>query len=183
MNIDTLDPHFCTVRSGMRFARVKLNVPTRPHLNPMTAGLARWIAENGFDFPIVRAQTYGRVWPAQEAYQQHSDDPRRPVAMRGSLAIMAYKYCRSYRGWHPNGFAEAIAKRYLRRVKYTCVDRAQHFEAMDRLEARLSKKFPLTHHAAMPSPHCEVWIGGRPFRAHEEQRGRLKKALRLIRRP
>lgn len=104
--------------------------------------------------PIVRASTYGNdVKQDQElgnyasiysGWYGHNGtffkDHRRPVVMRGARRYLVAKY--SFTESHiANGYAELVAARYLRRIKYTCSDRKTNSRNMDELASALRRRF------------------------------------------
>jgi hypothetical protein len=114
-------------------------------------GLDEWIKQGHYLAPIVRAKVYGskienrqRIWLGNGISFGFYDHPERPVFMRGSLNILIAKY--SHTEPHiGNGWAKMVAKRYLRRIKYSCFDPEKYDADITPIANSLHKKFHLSH--------------------------------------
>lgn len=100
--------------------------------------------------PLVRAYTYKEIEKYQEVGnmicgQNFSkfwhNDSRRPVLMRGSLFVLAFKnrVYNSYSNWTV-GYARKVVFRYLKFIKYSETDRERYWEFMLLLKSRLMDK-------------------------------------------
>lgn len=100
------------------------------------------------------ASVYGQEAPVNGFL--HTREPRRPIAMKGARCVMIAK--RSHTARHiANGYCEEVAKRYLRRVKYTCADQSQHRDNMERLESALRRRHHCSH--AFGLTGCGFFVG------------------------
>lgn len=108
---------------------------------------------------MVRASTYsGReIHRSQEvgswvsaydtpAYQNGNSirqDMRRPVVIAGARRVMVARH--SYTEPHiANGYCVEVAKRFMRRSRYTCSDKSKHRDNMDQLATALRRR----HHCS-----------------------------------
>lgn len=90
----------------------------------------------------VHAGTYSTVYRWQEMlpdFLLRSDDPRRPVRLRGARLLYERPTMQ------PKGtFARMVLKRVLRAQHYTCADPSQHADALLPLLERMREKYRLT---------------------------------------
>lgn len=110
---------------------------------------------------VVRAQTYKTVRNSQEFCGTYELGDKRPVLMRGSIAAMQARYTTK------GSMAEQIAKRFLRRIKFTALT----VEPIEELERRLIPKlrnnwyvhstFRLSRPGILGgSDRAYIWLGG-----------------------
>jgi hypothetical protein len=113
--------------------------------------LAKWIKEKGIKRAVVRARTYDSDGSQQHNlyYQEfwgfRSDDPRRPVIMRGSLWRLVRIHSNSYSASH-NGWCDMVMSRWIRAKKITAFSGDEFREQTDDAAYTLSKRHGCTHH-------------------------------------
>ncbi len=98
--------------------------------------------------PIVPADTYENVTFRQEFLRLNEADkanPRRHVLMRGSLDAMIEKHG-GFGNHCANKYCWAVAERYLRRRRITCMDYRRAREWVDSVLLRVSKGRRTTYH-------------------------------------
>jgi hypothetical protein len=115
--------------------------------------------------PITRASSYdNNILRSQEipGWGFTSDDPRRPVLLRGSyVALMT--------GDYPSidDYAYKVVERYLRSIKYTCSNVEENRVNLNNLEYRIKDKIPyrftrsfsLTHYVRSSYNGVKLWVG------------------------
>jgi hypothetical protein len=129
--------------------------------------------------PIVRAATYEKVEGEQElpvrrinmsCWKITDRDPRRPVFMRGSRHCLHIKYGAST-------YYFRVAKRYLRRIGYTCFDKRLHADNMACLKIRIFEKYRehFSTNSRFLNPtdtdlyvewnrdECTIWVKGKHY--------------------
>lgn len=157
-------------------------------------GFDAWVGDHcAPGAPIVRAEVYEKITDAQRIAISWpgENSPRRPVAMRGALAILKDKYdC--------DGWCGRVIERYLRMTRWTCVDRGEILDTLGRLRARLVKKRTilgwgpgsrselcgsdgrLLRPQSGMSPADIVWVKGRRRRLTDEQITGINDLKRLV---
>lgn len=77
--------------------------------------------------PFVRASTYASVTYQQDIWRRDfGDDPRRPVVMKGAIELRKQRYARK------SAWAEIIADRYLKIIRFCCF-RREEADIMERI--------------------------------------------------
>ena len=117
--------------------------------------------------PLVRQGTYkGRNIPIYcHCLGFPWEDPRSPVVMLGSRYSLIRRYSWSTSAC-ANGWAYKVFLRYMRRSKFTSMDRREISEFIYDMRFRLYRKFPLSYHFRNHVSHLvkdHWWIDGEPF--------------------
>ena len=117
--------------------------------------------------PFVRQGTYkGRNIPIYcHCLGFPWEDPRSPVVMLGSRYSLIRRYSWSTSAC-ANGWAYKVFLRYMRRSKFTSMDRHEISEFIYDMEFRLYRKFPLSYHFGNHVSRYVKdywWIDGEPF--------------------
>ena len=117
--------------------------------------------------PCVRQGTYGgREIPIYcHWYGFPWEDPRSPVVMLGSRYSLIRRFSRSTHAC-ANGWAYEVFLRYMRRSKFTSMDRREISNFINDVERRLYRKFSLSYHfgrQVADVTYDHWWIGGEPF--------------------
>ena len=117
--------------------------------------------------PCVRQGTYGgRQMPLYcHWYGFPWEDPRSPVVMLGSRYSLIRRFSRSTHAC-ANGWAYEVFLRYMRRSKFTSMDRREISNFINDVERRLYRKFSLSYHfgrQVADVTYDHWWIGGEPF--------------------
>ena len=117
--------------------------------------------------PCVRQGTYGgRNIPIYcHCLGFPWEDPRSPVVMLGSRYSLIRRFSRSTHAC-ANGWAYEVFLRYMRRSKFTSMDRHEISEFLYDMEFRLYRKFPLSYHFGNHVSRYVKdywWIDGEPF--------------------
>ena len=136
--------------------------------------MAEWSKRNAPGTPITRAASYGgEIVPAEREICGFgaAGDPRRPVVMRGAKGALAIKYAKSPHSGCPNGWCERVIYRYLRRIKYTCLDFEAHNSFMFSITDRLRNKYSITSRIEPTLDECIEWCES------EAERDRLRLAF------
>jgi len=149
--------------------------------------LRKWCEANGVSpYTCGRANYYQKIDRSQvlPGTLEHRDG-RQPVLLRGSIDCMIARHSKTG-GYSANGLAEAIAQRYLRRIKYTCLDAAEHDDNMRRLSVALRIKWATSYHCSMPGVWIgkdliRVWLHGRRVDITTEQLNYLRIMYKIIR--
>ena len=128
---------------------------------------AEFIAKTSFRRePLVRQGTYkGRNIPIYCHCLGFPGDPRSPVVMLGSRYSLIRRYSWSTSAC-ANGWAYKVFLRYMRRSKFTSMDRREISEFIYDMRFRLYRKFPLSYHFRNHVSHLvkdHWWIDGEPF--------------------
>ena len=128
---------------------------------------AEFIAKTSFRRePLVRQGTYkGRNIPIYCHCLGFPGDPRSPVVMLGSRYSLIRRYSWSTSAC-ANGWAYKVFLRYMRRSKFTSMDRREISKFLYDMEFRLYRKFPLSYHFGNHVSHLvkdHWWIDGEPF--------------------
>ena len=130
---------------------------------------AEFIAKTSFRRePLVRQGTYGgRNIPIYcHCLGFPWEDPRSPVVMLGSRYSLIRRYSRSTHAC-ANGWAYKVFLRYMRRSKFTSMDRREISEFIYDVKNRLYRKFSLSYHfgnRVSPFIYDHWWIDGGPCR-------------------
>ena len=129
---------------------------------------AEFIAKTSFRRePLVRQGTYGgRNIPIYCHCLGFPGDPRSPVVMLGSRYSLIRRYSWSTHAC-ANGWAYKVFLRYMRRSKFTSMDRHEISEFIYDVEHRLHRKFSLSYHFGNhvePFIYDHWWIDGGPCR-------------------
>jgi hypothetical protein len=116
-------------------------------------------------------------------------EPPPPTSLQRLVIKHAYTRCH-----YADGVIVAIARRYLRRIRYTCLDMRQHQQFLDQLNIRLRNRFRargfdfssrryadfnswgsryLSMHEVDRNPpyyafSCRVWVGGKAYDVEDE---------------
>ena len=117
--------------------------------------------------PCVRQGTYGgREVPIYCHWHGFPfEDPRSPVVMLGSRYSLIRRFSRSTHAC-ANGWAYEVFLRYMRRSKFTSMDRREISKFLYDMRFRLYRKFPLSYHFGNHVSHLvkdHWWIDGEPF--------------------
>ena len=129
---------------------------------------AEYIAKTSFRRePCVRQGTYGgRQMPIYcHWYGFPWEDPRSPVVMLGSRYSLIRRFSWSTSAC-ANGWAYEVFLRYMRRSKFTSMDRREISNFIRDVEHRLYRKFSLSYHFdnhVAPLMYEHWWIGGEAF--------------------
>ena len=101
--------------------------------------------------PVVRASAYSDKVPFFREVNDftRTNDPRRPVAMKASGHALDDR-----RDWY-----DLLMARYLRRIKYTCVDRKKAWSDLTSLEYKITAKVNrITGRARRPNYEYRRWF-------------------------
>ena len=138
--------------------------------------------------PFVRAKTYQSVSLGQEFVLGLFDieDVRRPVVMRGARRLMANKYTTK------SAYAEEIAERYLRKIKFTAFHREQTNRMRHKICTHMRRRNIYVHanadiirSAFFNDKKCSAWIAGEhvwlqpaEWRNHQKNRAAKSAAVK-----
>lgn len=113
------------------------------------AGLKRFVEELGIEDPVGRASYYVGYGDCEMRREiggfdvglPLERDSQRPVIMRGSFYWLVRHYSKGHYGSDcANGWCERVVKRYLRKIKYTCFNAADHREFLHEIYCKLQGK-------------------------------------------